>query len=145
MIGLKKRRRIQLVVLGFGAIAAAFVIIYIALGDAIQFFYSPSQVAENPPEAGQIFRLGGLIEEGTLEKEGEDASFVVTDGGHSILIVYTGVLPDLIVEGQGAIATGQMRGDIFIAREVLAKHDEKYMPKEVADALKEQGVYKPTN
>ncbi|MEM7438663.1 MAG: cytochrome c maturation protein CcmE [Pseudomonadota bacterium] len=144
MIGLKKRRRIQLVVLGFCAIAAAFVIIFVALGDAVQFFYSPSEVAENPPDAGRVFRLGGLIVDGTLEKQGQEASFVVTDGGHSIEIRYTGVLPDLIVEGQGAIALGQMQGDVFVAQEVLAKHDEKYMPKEVADALKKQGVFKPT-
>ncbi|MBC6442067.1 MAG: cytochrome c maturation protein CcmE [Rhodobacteraceae bacterium] len=144
MTGLKKRRRIRLTGLGFCVIAVAFGIIYVALGDAVQFFYSPSQVAENPPEAGRLFRLGGLIREGTLNKSTRDASFVVTDGGHSVKVVYTGVLPDLIVEGQGAIATGRMQGEIFVAREVLAKHDEKYMPKEIADALKEQGFYRPT-
>lgn len=143
MAGLKKKRRIQLVTLGFGCLAAGFAAVYFALGDAVQFFYAPSQLLENPPAAGQVFRIGGLVEEGSLVRQGQTARFTVTDGGHSVPVTFTGVLPDLISEGQSAIATGQLRDGVFVAQEVLAKHDEEYMPREVIDALKEQGVYRP--
>ena len=101
-------------------------------------------MAENPPRLGEVFRLGGLVAEGSIIRgQGETVSFAVTDGGATVSVRYTGVLPDLFGEGEGAVMLGQMEGDTFVASEVLAKHDETYMPAEVIDALKEQGVYKP--
>ena len=99
-------------------------------------------MVEEPPSASEVFRLGGLVEEGTLLRgEGETVRFSVTDGGASIPVTYTGVLPDLFEENQGMIGTGTYVNGVFEATEILAKHDETYMPKEVIDALKEQGVY----
>jgi cytochrome c-type biogenesis protein CcmE len=142
-VGLKKRRRIQLVVIGAVLLALATGIIGYAMRDGIEFFRSPSQIATHPPREGERFRLGGLVEEGSfLRDQGTKAQFVVTDGGASTAVVFNGILPDLFREGQGVIATGQMEGETFVASEVLARHDESYMPKEVADALKEQGMFR---
>ena len=114
--------------------------------DGINLYRSPSQMAENPPTAGEVFRLGGLVETGTLLRgASETVSFKVTDGGASVPVRFTGVLPDLFAEGQGMIGTGAMEGDTFVATEILAKHDENYMPREVIDSLKEQGVYEDPN
>jgi len=143
MAGLKKKRRIQLIVAGFVFMAAAGTLIGYAANDGIEFFRSPAQVAENPPSPKETFRIGGLVEGDTLVKKGTNISFVVTDGGASIPVSYTGILPDLFNEGQGMIATGKLIDGTFIATEILAKHDEDYMPKEVVDALKEQGFYQP--
>ena len=89
-----------------------------------------------------MFRIGGLVEEGTLRRgEGEQISFSVTDGGASVPVIFAGVLPDLFEENQGMVGTGKYINGVFQASEILAKHDETYMPKEVVDALKEQGVY----
>ena len=142
-VGLKKRRRIQMVVAGGVLLAVATGIVGYAMRDGIEFFRSPSQLAEHPPRAGERFRLGGLVEQGSLRR-GEDAQvrFTVTDGGAATPVVFDGILPDLVREGQGVIATGRLEGDAFVATEVLARHDESYMPKEVADALKEQGLFK---
>jgi cytochrome c-type biogenesis protein CcmE len=110
--------------------------------DGINFFRTPSQVAEIAPDATEVFRIGGLVEEGTLMRgQGETITFRVTDGGAAVPVAFTGVLPDLFKEGQGMVATGSMIGGTFEATEILARHDESYMPKEVIDALKEQGVY----
>lgn len=142
-VGLRKRRRIQLVVIGAVLLALATGIIGYAMRDGIEFFRSPSQISTHPPRDGERFRLGGLVEEGSfLRGQGTRARFVVTDGGASTAVVFDGILPDLFREGQGVIATGQMDGGTFIASEVLARHDESYMPKEVADALKEQGHFR---
>lgn len=142
-VGLKKRRRIQLVVIGAALLLLATGITGYALRDGIEFFRSPSQLAEHPPREGERFRLGGLVEEGSFARgQGTAARFVVTDGGASTAVVFEGILPDLFREGQGVIATGRLEGDTFVATEVLARHDESYMPKEVADALKEQGVFR---
>ena len=143
MAGLKKRRRIQLVVLAFVFLIAGTTAVYFAAGDAFQYFYSPSDVVEKQPQDGQVIRIGGLVEEGSIKTEGETVRFVVTDGGATLPVVFTGILPDLFSEGQGMIATGRLRDGLFMADEILAKHDEEYMPKEVADALKKQGVFKP--
>lgn len=140
---LKKKRRIQLIVAAFVALALATGLIGYALRDGINFFRSPSEVMEAPPAPSETFRLGGLVEEGSLERAGTEARFRVTDGGASIPVVYSGILPDLFAEGQGMIGLGRYDGAVFTATEILAKHDETYMPKEVMDALKEQGVYKP--
>lgn len=144
MRGLKKQRRIQVIVLAMLALGLSSALIGYAMRDGINFFRAPSQMTENPPRAGEVFRLGGLVAEGSLQRgQGETVSFAVTDGGATVPVRYTGVLPDLFGEGEGAVMLGSMEGDTFVATEVLAKHDETYMPAEVIDALKEQGVYKP--
>ncbi len=142
MKGLKKQRRIQIIVLAFVALAASTALIGFAMRDGINFFRAPSQIAEAPPEPSEVFRLGGLVEEGSLVRgQGETVYFNVTDGGASIAVAFTGVLPDLFDENQGMVGTGRYINGVFEASEILAKHDETYMPKEVVDALKEQGVY----
>ena len=142
MKGLKKQRRIQVIVLAVGAMIASFTAFYLAAPDALQFFRSPSEVAEAPPPPTEVFRIGGLVEEGTLVRgEGETITFRVTDGGASVPVSFTGVLPDLFGEGEGMVGTGRFDGEVFQASEILARHDETYMPAEVIDALKEQGVY----
>ena len=113
-----------------------------AMRDGINFFRTPSQVAEEPPAPSEVFRIGGLVEEGTLVRgQGETITFNVTDGGASVPVTYTGIPPDLFGEGEGMVGTGRMENGIFVATEILARHDETYMPAEVIDALKEQGVY----
>ncbi|MBO6865639.1 cytochrome c-type biogenesis protein CcmE [Thalassococcus halodurans] len=139
---LKKRRRIQVVALAVVALIGATALIGYSMRDGINYFRSPSQVAEEPPTPNEVFRIGGLVEEGTLVRgQGQEITFNVTDGGASIPVVYAGVLPDLFEENQGMVGTGRFIDGRFEASEILAKHDETYMPKEVVDALKEQGVY----
>jgi cytochrome c-type biogenesis protein CcmE len=136
--GLKKQRRIQVIALAVVALIGSTALIGYAMQDGINFFRSPSEVAAAPPAPGETFRIGGLVVEGSLQR-GDGTE--VTDTNATVPVRYTGVLPDLFAEGQGMIALGRMEGDVFRATEVLAKHDETYMPKEVVDALKEQGVY----
>ena len=146
MKSLKKRRRIQVLVAAAAALVLAMALIGYGFRDGINLYRAPSQMADNPPQAGEVFRLGGLVETGTLMRgAGETISFRVTDGGASVPVRFTGVLPDLFAEGQGMIGTGRMEGDTFVATEILAKHDESYMPREVIDSLKEQGVYEDPN
>jgi cytochrome c-type biogenesis protein CcmE len=146
MKGLKKQRRIQIIALATVALIASTALIGYAMRDGINFFRSPSQVLAEPPSPGETFRIGGLVVEGSIVRgEGTTVSFEVTDTSASVPVTYTGVLPDLFSEGEGMVALGRMEGDTFVATEVLAKHDETYMPKEVVDALKEQGVYKDPN
>ncbi|WP_054005976.1 cytochrome c maturation protein CcmE [Cypionkella psychrotolerans] len=140
--GLKKRRRVQLILFAFVLLAASTALIGYAMRDGINFFRSPSQVLSDPPRAGEVFRIGGLVEKGTLVRgQGETITFSVTDTNKTVPVKFTGVLPDLFAEGAGMVGTGEMEGDTFVASEILAKHDENYMPKEVVDALKAQGVY----
>lgn len=142
MRGLKKKRRVQVIALAFVALAVATGLIGYAMRDGINYFRTPTQVVETPPGPSEVFRIGGLVEEGTLVRgQGKTVTFRVTDTNKSVPVAYTGVLPDLFKEGQGMVGTGSMQGDTFVATEILAKHDESYMPKEVVDALKEQGVY----
>ena len=142
MKGLKKTRRIQILALAFVALAGSTALIGYAMRDGINFFRAPAQVIAEPPEAGEVFRLGGLVEPGSLVRgQGETVSFNVTDGAEVVPVRFTGVLPDLFKEGQGMIGTGVLINGTFEASEILAKHDESYMPKEVMEALKEQGVY----
>lgn len=142
MKGLKKRRRVQVIAVTAVALALATGLIGYAMRDGINFFRSPSQVLAEPPAETERFRLGGLVVEGSIERgQGETVRFAVTDGGASVAVHYTGVLPDLFAENQGMIGTGRYINGVFQADEILAKHDETYMPKEVMDALKEQGVY----
>jgi cytochrome c-type biogenesis protein CcmE len=141
-VGLKKRRRIRLVIVGAGLLALATALVGYAMRDGIEFFRSPSQLATHPARDGERFRLGGLVTEGSVVREGGQVRFTVTDGGATLPVVFTGILPDLFREGQGVIATGRLEGGVFTATEVLARHDESYMPKEVAEALKEQGLFR---
>lgn len=110
--------------------------------DGIQYFRSPSQVIEQSPLSTELFRIGGLVKDESWIK-GKKHQFVVTDTENDISVEFIGILPDLFREGQGVIATGNLVNNIFIASEVLAKHDENYIPKEVMDTLKEKGLYKP--
>lgn len=142
MKSLKKRRRIQIIVLAFVALAVSTALIGYAMRDGINFFKSPSEIIADTPSPNEVFRIGGLVEDGSLVRgEGETITFNVTDGGATVPVTYTGVLPDLFSENQGMVGTGSYINGTFQATEILAKHDETYMPKEVTDALKEQGVY----
>ncbi|TDL84126.1 cytochrome c maturation protein CcmE [Palleronia sediminis] len=142
MKGLKKKRRIQVLLVAAIALAGSTALVGYAMRDGINFFRTPSQVSELPPAPDEVFRIGGLVEEGTLARgQGETIRFKVTDGAASVPVSYAGVLPDLFGEGEGMVGTGRFVDGEFRATEILAKHDESYMPKEVVDALKEQGVY----
>ena len=143
MKGLKNQRRIQIIAMAAVALTVATVLIGYALRDGINFFRSPSQVVEAPPPESETFRIGGLVEEGSLViGEDDRILFSVTDGGASVPVSYKGILPDLFTEGEGMVGTGSYINGVFEASEILAKHDETYMPVEVIDALKEQGIYK---
>lgn len=142
MKNLKKQRRIQVIALAAFALVVSSVLIGYAMRDGINYFRSPSQVTEAPPSPSEVFRIGGLVEEGSLKRgQGEAVIFSVTDGGATVPVTFTGVLPDLFEENQGMVGTGKYVNGVFEASEILAKHDETYMPREVVDALKEQGVY----
>ncbi|CUH53525.1 cytochrome c maturation protein CcmE [Shimia sp. R11_0] len=142
MKSLKKQRRVQVIILTFVALIVSTALIGYAMRDGINFFRSPSQVVAEPPAANEVFRIGGLVEDGSLvREEGETVRFSVTDGGASVPVTFTGILPDLFKENEGMVGTGSYVDGVFVATEILAKHDETYMPKEVVDALKEQGVY----
>ena len=146
MKSLKKKRRIQVMALAAVSLVAATALIGFAMKDGINYFRAPSQIAANPPPPTETFRIGGLVEEGSLTRgQGKAVTFSVTDGGASVKVSYTGVLPDLFEENQGMVGTGKLKDGVFIASEILAKHDETYMPSEVVDALKEQGVYQDPN
>lgn len=142
-IGLRKKQRIRLVILAVVILSLSALAIGYGFRGSIEFFRSPSQIAENGAPQG-VFRIGGLVAEGSISQAGEAIGFDVTDGANSVPVIYRGLLPDLFAEGQGAIARGQMdEAGVFQADEILAKHDENYLPREVADALKEQGVFRP--
>jgi cytochrome c-type biogenesis protein CcmE len=144
MKNLKKQRRIQIIAVAAVALTLSTALIGYAMRDGINLFRSPSQVLEEPPRKGEVFRIGGLVVEGSLLRgEGTAVTFAVTDTNATVPVSYTGVLPDLFEENQGMIGTGTLQDGVFVASEILAKHDESYMPKEVVDALKEQGVYQP--
>lgn len=143
MGGLKKKRRIQIVALTAVALVISTALIGYAMRDGINFFRAPSEIMAEPPGPTEVFRIGGLVVEGSIVRgESEQIRFSVTDGGASIPVVYTGVLPDLFSENEGMVGTGRYIDGVFEASEILAKHDETYMPAEVVDALKRQGVYK---
>ncbi|MBW4707989.1 cytochrome c maturation protein CcmE [Roseobacter sp. YSTF-M11] len=143
MKSLKKQRRIQVIAVAAVALVLSTVLIGYAMRDGINFFRAPTQVLAEPPAPSEVFRIGGLVTEGSLVRgQGKTIQFSVTDGGATVPVTYTGVLPDLFEENQGMVGTGRYINGVFEASEILAKHDETYMPKEVVDALKEQGVYK---
>ncbi|MDK3072461.1 cytochrome c maturation protein CcmE [Sedimentitalea sp. JM2-8] len=146
MKNLKKKRRVQVIVLAVVALVVSSGLIGYAMRDGINFFRAPSQIVAEPPAPNEVFRIGGLVEEGSIIRgQGETIQFSVTDGGASIPVTFSGVLPDLFAENQGMVGTGSYVNGVFEATEILAKHDETYMPTEVVDALKEQGVYKDPN
>ncbi|PZQ79261.1 MAG: cytochrome c maturation protein CcmE [Ancylobacter novellus] len=140
----RKGRRLLLISSALGVLGIAAGLVLFALNDTIVFFRSPSEIAAEHPMPGTRLRLGGLVKDGSVVKQDNaHVRFVVTDGGAEVAVYYAGLLPDLFREGQGVIAEGVLDGaGTFQADSVLAKHDEKYMPKEVADALKKQGVWK---
>ena len=143
MKSLKKQRRIQVIVITIITLVLSTVLIGYAMRDGINFFRSPSDVLQQRPDKNETFRIGGLVQEDSLLRgSGAVINFIVTDGNNSVLVEYSGILPDLFAEGQGMIATGNFVDGKFIASEILAKHDENYMPKEVVDTLKDQGFYK---
>jgi len=127
--------------LGMGMLILAAALVLIAAEDSIVFFYSPTEVVERTPQPRQRIRIGGLVEEGSVEKAdgGTVVNFRVPDIENTVAVTYRGLLPDLFREGQGVVAEGTMDGGLFHADEVLAKHDENYMPPEVSDSLKESG------
>ena len=138
-----KRKRLYLLLGSLGVLGIAAALVLSALNDNLVFFYSPSQVAEKHPAPERRFRLGGLVEAGSVKKAGQEVRFTVTDTHRSVAVVYRGLLPDLFREGKGVVAEGALGSDgVFVAREVLAKHDENYMPPEVAKAIKEAGQWK---
>ena len=138
----RKRRRLYLVLSGVCALGIAVSLVLTAFQDNLVFFYSPSDVATKQIPAERRFRVGGLVEPGSVKKSGTEVAFTVTDNANTIKVIYNGIVPDLFREGQGVVAEGKLNGQgVFMAREVLAKHDEKYMPPEVADALKRAGQW----
>jgi cytochrome c-type biogenesis protein CcmE len=139
----RKQTRLTIILVSLTLVAAAAGLILYAISDTIVFFFTPSEIAEKNITPGTRIRLGGLVEQGSLLKSnGSEVSFTVTDGTGTMKVRYNGQLPDLFREGQGVVAEGAQGTDgVFVADTVLAKHDENYMPKDVADKLKEKGVW----
>lgn len=140
----RKQKRAAVVLAGLAVLGIAAGLVLYALRDTIVFFYTPSEIAEKNLAPGQRFRLGGLVEAGSVVKgEGMKVRFAVTDTIRTVIVEYNGQLPDLFREGQGVVTEGKLDASgNFVADTVLAKHDENYMPKDVADRLKEKGVWK---
>ena len=134
-----RQRRIIFVIAAIASVMVAAILITSALRSNISYFFSPSQVKAGEVAVGKVFRIGGMVREGSLERQGKsvDVTFVVTDNQHDVKVVHHGILPDLFKEGKGVVAKGKLNSDgVFIADEVLAKHDENYMPPEVSAAMK---------
>lgn len=137
----RKQRRLILIGSSLGVLAVAVALILSAMRQSIVFFNSPTEIAEHHAAPGARLRMGGLVKDGSIKREaGLRMSFVVTDGKSDVPVTYQGIVPDLFREGQGVVVEGKMgQGDVFAADTVLAKHDERYMPREVVDALKKSG------
>ena len=137
----RKGRRLALIAVALGVAAAAAALALYALNDSIVFFYGPSEVLQKNLAPGARLRIGGLVKAGSLVKsDGQKAAFTITDNANDVAVSYQGLLPDLFREGQGVVAEGVLQGPgQFRADSVLAKHDERYMPREVVEALKKQG------
>jgi cytochrome c-type biogenesis protein CcmE len=142
----RKRRRLYIVALGMLSLAVAAALVLTAFEDNLVFFYSPTDLKEKELPEGRLVRIGGLVEEESIQRGADNrVSFVVTDLSNSVSVTYQGILPDLFREGQGVVAQGSLGPDgVFVAREVLARHDENYMPPEVAEALRKSGEWRPT-
>jgi cytochrome c-type biogenesis protein CcmE len=131
-----RHKRLIAIALGLAALGIAAALVLNAFRQNLVFFFTPSQVAANEAPQGRTFRIGGMVEKGSIRREGVEVKFVVTDTAKTIPVVYQGALPDLFREGKGVVAQGQLGADgVFRAREVLAKHDENYMPPEAAEAV----------
>jgi cytochrome c-type biogenesis protein CcmE len=140
---LRKQQRLALVLLALVLVGGATGLVLAALDDKVAFFVTPTDIATRQLESGKRFRLGGLVVDGSIRREPDGTVwFAVTDKAQEVRVAYKGLLPDLFRDGQGVVAQGVLREDrVFQASEVLAKHDENYMPKEVADALKQSGYW----
>ena len=131
-----RHRRLILVAAGLALLGVAAALVLNAFQSNLVFFFTPSQIAANEAPHGKTFRIGGMVEKGSVKREGVEVRFLVTDTAKAIPVLYSGALPDLFREGKGVVAQGQLGADgVFRAREVLAKHDENYMPPEAADAV----------
>jgi cytochrome c-type biogenesis protein CcmE len=130
-----RHRRLAIAAAVVCAVGAATALVLNAFRSNLVFFYSPSQVAAQEAPADRTFRLGGLVQAGSVQRDGVNVRFIVTDTATTVPVRYEGILPDLFKEGKGVVAQGRLDNGVFIAREVLAKHDENYMPPEAADAL----------
>ncbi|RAU22991.1 cytochrome c maturation protein CcmE [Paramagnetospirillum kuznetsovii] len=138
----RKQRRLYFVLLGMLALGAAVALVLTAISDSLVYFYSPTDIVSQRIPEGRRMRVGGLVEADSVKKDGKTVTFKVTDITNALNVTYAGILPDLFREGQGVVVEGRMEKDgLFHAAEVLAKHDENYMPKEVADALKKSGQW----
>jgi cytochrome c-type biogenesis protein CcmE len=140
---LRKRQRLVLVIVALVLLGGASGLVLFALSDSVAFFVTPSDIATGKVEADKRFRLGGLVVDGSVERHDGTVRFRLTDQANEVPVRYRGILPDLFREGQGIVAQGVLGEDgVFAASEVLAKHDENYMPPEVAEALKQAGVWR---
>ena len=136
-----KSKRLFVIAAIASLLGIAAMLVLGALRDNIVFFYTPSEINQSDRQSGRQLRLGGLVKDGSVKIDGMQSVFVVTDGSANITVRYNNALPSLFREGQGVVAEGRVENGIFMARNVLAKHDENYMPAEVAEKLKEQGVW----
>ena len=142
-----RHKRMGFILVGLVVLGLATTLVLKALDSNLSYFFSPTEVVEHKAPENHVFRLGGLVEAGSVQR-GEELTvrFVVTDNANSVNVAYTGILPDLFKEGQGVVAEGVLNAaNTFVADSVLAKHDENYMPKEVADSLKKQGYWQKTS
>jgi cytochrome c-type biogenesis protein CcmE len=143
-----RHKRIAIVVGGLAALGVATALVLNALESNLVFFYSPSQVEAKEAPVARSFRLGGMVQDGSVKRDGVNVSFIVTDTVKTTPVRYAGILPDLFKEGKGVVAQGKLENGVFVAKEVLAKHDENYMPPEAAEAIakaKGQGGAQPAN
>ena len=131
-----RRKRMAIALGGVAVVGAATALVLNAFQSNLVFFYTPTQIAAKEAPGGRTFRLGGLVVEGSVKRDGVNVSFEVTDTAKSVPVQFSGILPDLFKEGKGVVAQGQLENGVFQAKEVLAKHDENYMPPEAAQALK---------
>jgi cytochrome c-type biogenesis protein CcmE len=137
-----RHKRVALALGGLAAVGAITALVLNAFESNLVFFYSPTQVVAQEAPKQRTFRIGGLVEEGSVKRDGVQVNFVITDTAKTVPVRYQGILPDLFKEGKGVVAQGQLQGGVFVAREVLAKHDENYMPPEAEEAVKKaQGGY----
>lgn len=146
MKSLKKTRRIQVIMIAFVALGLSVAVIGVAFKDGINYFRSPSEVVAEAPSEDELFRIGGMVQEGSIVRgEGTEVSFVVTDCFEAVPVTYVGILPDLFEEGQGMVGQGRYVNGTFEAVEILAKHDETYMPAEVENMQEQQNFCEPFN
>jgi len=135
-----RRKRMAIALGGVAVVGAATALVLNAFQSNLVFFYTPTQIAAKEAPGGRTFRLGGLVVKGSVKRDGVNVSFEVTDTAKTVPVQFAGILPDLFKEGKGVVAQGQLENGVFQAKEVLAKHDENYMPPEAAEALKNAAI-----